>query len=308
MVIVLNTNACGGKGFQKWNLIKNKFINSQTHVISLQEDGFEKKLSESIKNGETKFIASGGDGTVNLLLNYLIQFTTSEQLKEIVIGAIGIGSSNDFHKPFNSKNNPIPYCIDFQSGDFRDVGLITCETISGKVEKYFLINASVGITAEANNLFNKSNFILRRLKQFNTKSAILYSAIKTIVSYKNLMAEIFVNGNKLETPITNLGITKNPHFSGDFRYDSPVDYTSGKFDVHLAHDMNGFEVLNLMKALTYNCFSKLKKTRSWISDNIKITSINNFTVEYDGEVLVTNRAEFKVLHNFIKVCGNGESI
>jgi len=305
MVIVLNTNACGGKGLQKWSMIENKFMNSQTHVISLQEEGFEKKLSQSIRKGETKFVAAGGDGTVNLLLNYLIQFTSSEQLKEIAIGAIGIGSSNDFHKPFNKTIAGIPACIDFQNADYRDVGLINCETTNGKIEKYFLINASVGITAQANHLFNNPDSNLSGLKRFSTKSAILYAAIKTIFAYKNLTANITINGENFTSAITNLGITKNPHFSGDFCYDSEPDYVSGKFDVHLAHEMNKFNILEMMHALTQNKFYKLEKTRSWKSGNIKITSDNNFAVEYDGEVLVGNHVEFKILNKFVKVCGNG---
>ena len=116
------------------------------------------------------------------------------------------------------------------------------------------------------------------------------------------MAELSVNGNKLEVSITNLGVTKNSHFSGDFCYDSPVDYTSGKFNIHLAYDMNRFEVLKLMKALTNNCFSKLKKIKSWQADNVKITSENNFTVEFDGEVITTKKVDIKILNKIIRVC------
>ena len=72
--------------------------------------------------------------------------------------------------------------------------------------------------------------------------------------------------------------------------------------------MNKFEIVNLMKALTSRSFSKLKKTKSWQTDRIKITSENNFAVEFDGEVVITNQVEFKVLNKYIKVCGNGKNI
>ena len=308
MVIVLNTTACGGKALHKWNQVKDHFSDSEITILFTNENVFATRLHESIKNGETQFVAAGGDGTINHLLNSLIRIATPDQLKNITIGAIGIGSSNDFHKPFYSKIEEIPVCVDFQNAYYRDVGFITCDSDKGKVEKYFLINASVGITAEANNLFNTPNSILRNLKRISTKSVILYSAIKTLMNYKNLFAKIYIDGNCFDTSITNLGITKNSHFSGDFCYDSPVDYTSGKFDVHLAHDMNRFEVLNLMKALTSNCFSKLDKTKSWKAETLIIKSDEDFLVDYDGEILITNQVEFRVLNNFIKVCGNGKSI
>jgi diacylglycerol kinase family enzyme len=307
IVIILNTNCCGGKGLAKWNQIKNYFLNSESTILLANENGLITKLQKAIEKGETQFVAAGGDGTMNYLLNSLIGIATPKQLKNITIGAVGIGSSNDFHKPFCSKIGEIPVCIDFQNAYHRDVCVIKYDTDAGKVEKYFLINASLGITAEGNNLFNKPDLILCRLKQLSTKTAIIYSAIKTMLTYRNLNAEIFVNGNKLKTNITNLGITKNPHFSGDFCYDSHASYDRGKYNVHLAHDMNKLDVLNLMKALTTSSFSKIEKTKSWLTDNIKVNSENNFAVEYDGEIIFTNKVEFIVLNKFIKVCGNGKS-
>lgn len=307
MVIILNTNCCGGKGLAKWNQVKNYIVDAEKIVLQSNEEGLKDKIKEPIEKGQTQFVAAGGDGTLNYLLNNLIELATNDQLRKITIGAVGIGSSNDFHKPFCLKFGDIPVCMDFENAYHRDVGVIKYDTDAGKVEKYFLINASLGITAEANNLFNKPDLILRRLIQLSTKTAIIYSATKTILNYRNLNAEIFVNGNKLKTNITNLGITKNPHFSGDFCYDSQADYTNGKFAIHLAYDMNKFEVLNLMKALASNSFSKLRKTKSWWTDWVKITSRNNFAVEYDGEVITTREVEFKILKNFIRVCGNGKN-
>jgi diacylglycerol kinase (ATP) len=307
MVIILNTNCCGGKGFEKWNQIKNDILNSETQILQTNESGFLDKLKEYIAKCETRFVSAGGDGTMNYLLNSLVGVASSDELKNITIGAIGIGSSNDFHKPFRSKIGEIPVCIDFQHEYLRDVGVIKYDSDKGIVEKYFLINASVGITAQANNLFNKSDLILPKLKRFNTKTAIFYSAIKTMMTYRNLSIEIIIDGDTLKTKLTNLGITKNPHFSGDFCYDSQTDYASGKFNVHLAHNMNKFEIVNLMKALISRSFSKLKKTKSWQTDRIKIASENNFAVEFDGEVVITNQVEFRVINKFIKVCGNEKS-
>lgn len=308
MVILLNTDCSGGKGLEKWNSIKNYMLNTETIILQSTDADLADKIKRYIANGETKFAAAGGDGTVNYLLNKLIELTDSDQRSKIILGAIGIGSSNDFHKPFHSKTEGIPVCMDFVNSYPRDVGVITYASDKGEKRKYFLINSSIGITAEANNLFNEPDFLLQKLKKFNTKSAILYAAVKTMVTYKNLHSEIIVNGGSVKTSITNLGITKNPQFSGDFCYDTKASYSSGKFDVHLAHDMNKFEILKLINALTSNRFSKLIKTLSWHIDSLRVTSQNNFAVEFDGEVILTNKVEFRILNNFIKVCDHGKSI
>jgi diacylglycerol kinase (ATP) len=308
MVIFLNTNCCGGKGLQKWNQFKNQILNPEVTVLLTNEKGLIPKLKESIERGETQFVAAGGDGTVNYLLNSLVEIATPERLKDITIGAIGIGSSNDFHKPFCSMIGEIPVCVDFQKAYQRDVGVITCGSEISKVEKYFLINASIGITAQANHLFNNPDRFLRKLKIMNTNSAILYSAFKTLIGHQNVNVEIESGEFKLKTRVTNLGVTKSPHFSGGFSYDSKADYSDGKFNIHLTSDMNKIEALRLMRALTQNKYSRLEKVRSWQCEKILITSQNKLAVEYDGEVVMTNKVEFKVLNKLIKVCGNGKSI
>ena len=302
MVILLNTGSCQGKGVNKWNNIKNTFANAQTKIITLQETDFEKNICTAISNGQTQFVAAGGDGTVNLLLNKLFQYLSREQLKNIELGAIGIGSSNDFHKPVRNCIDQVPVCIDFDNAYLRDVGLINFKTENGTASKYFIINASIGITAKANDLFNNPDTILRKLKETHTNSAILFAAIKTILTYKNFLAQVIFNGKIIETSITNLGIVKNPHFSGDFCYDTLWDYSSGKFDIHLAYNMNKFEVLNLMNALIHKNFSKLPNTKSWATESFTVKSDNEFIIEFDGETIKTCEANFTVLKQAIKVC------
>lgn len=302
MVIYLNTNCCGGKSLERWNRVKDYFLNSDVVIIQTTDNNYLSELKKHIEKGETQFLAAGGDGTVNYLLNFIIKNTAPDRLPQINLGAIGIGSSNDFHKPSSVMIEDISVCHNFINAYLRDIGVIKYESINGKIEKYFFINASIGITAQANKIFNSSFWLLRTMKRTNTKLAILFSAIKTILFYKNLNAEICINNNKLRTQITNLGITKNPHFSGDFCYDCKADYTNGKFDVHLAQYMNKYEIFKLMSSLTRNNFSKLKKVKSWQSDTITITSPKDFEVEYDGEVILTNNVEFTILKQAIKVC------
>lgn len=308
MLILINRNCSGGRGIKKWIRIQDYFKIYNPILLNADDSEIKEKLKAAIHNGETVFIASGGDGTVNHLLNLLIQTATSEELKKFTIGAVGIGSSNDFHKPFNAMIEGIPLSVDFEHATLRDVVIIYYALNDHQLSKYFLINASIGITAEANNFFNKTDRVLNLLKKVNTKSAILYSALKTIFSYKNLIANICINGAGFKTKITNLGITKNSHFSGDFCYDSVACYDNEKFDVHLAYDMRKLEVLRLMKALTTKSFSKLPKTKSWQSDRIIVSSHRKFVVEFDGEVICTNKVEFRILPKFIKVCGNGKII
>ncbi|MBT8392421.1 MAG: hypothetical protein KJO48_11700 [Ignavibacteria bacterium] len=309
MQVILNKKACGGKAIKKWERVCKplNLNNGSTEIFCVGRNASENEfILNSIKKGKTDFVIAGGDGTLNHLLNVLINLSEPDYLSQVRIGAVGIGSSNDFHKPFQSKNilNMIPYKLNFKKAFQRDVGCLQFESNGMRLKKYFLINASLGITAEGNNFFNNPDSILEFLKKFNTQSAITYAAIKNIFTYKNFFGEIRSNNKIFGTNITNIGIIKCPFFSGKLRYQSTPLLNNGLFDVHLFHSFKKWRLLdlfyNLGNGVSDNSFNK----KFWRTNKLKITSQNEFAVEFDGEVIRTKSVEFSVIPRLIKVCIN----
>ena len=308
MLILINPKACGGTALNKWKILEpellNKFDNLDTIILN-GDHSFRMKIKKALQNGETQFISAGGDGTLNLLVNFIINNTSTDQLNNIMIGAIGIGSSNDFYKPVNQCEaiNNIPVKINSNVYEMRDVGKITIDNEDIIRTKYFLINSSIGITAEANYFFNNPDGILKSLKRKNTDLAIIYAALRELLKYKNFEAEIISEEcGRINTKITNLGIVKNPNFSGSMNYGYSADYESGLFNIHICYDMNLKDRLKLFWALNNGKFNCLGKTKSLTTNRLIINSVKPFFIEFDGEIIISNSVEFSVLHKFLKVC------
>lgn len=307
MYLLLNTYAGGGSAEKKWEYIKssvqNKFKDLKVILLDRKAD-VNNIIKDAIKNDEENFILAGGDGTVNQFINKLIDYTDKKDIKGIRIGAIGIGSSNDFHKPIYNYLIPrIPAKINFNSYEQRDVGVIKYKAGTQLLQKYFLLNASIGVTSEANNLFNNPDGVLRLLKKYFTSTAILYSAFKTIFSYKNIEAKIIFNSNEVYSfQISNLSIIKNPNISGDLSYPSDPDYQNGLYDIYLTHSMNKLNLINLLKSLSNKVFPKNEKTKYCKTSKIKVTAESEFLIEFDGEIIKTNYAEFSILNKYLNVC------
>ena len=307
MFIIINPFAAGSTALTKWKILENS-LPLDKHSCSMHfmngKTSFSQLIQNALTNGQREFIAAGGDGTVNFLLNSLLKYSKPGIQRDIKIGAIGIGSSNDFHKPFNGlERDQIPVKINFEKTKLRDVGFLKFINDKKSIIKYFLINASIGLTAEANHLFNKPDRVLKRLKKGSTASAIYYAALKTIFLYRNLNAELECNiKGRIKTKITNMGIVKSPYFSGDLCYNSPMNLGNGFYDIHLCEDLSKVNSLFLLWALEYNKLEKISKLKSWKTNQILVSADKFFTVEYDGETIKTKSVEFGILKKQIKVC------
>ena len=201
--------------------------------------------------------------------------------------------------------NDIPVKVDFNSCEQRDVGVIKYKLGSEFLHKYFLLNASIGVTAEANNLFNKPDRVLKFFKKHFTGLAILYSAIKTIFSYKNFETKIIFDSYEAYSfNISNLSIIKSPNISGDLSYPSDADYQNGLYDIYLTHSMNKLDLITLLKSLANKDFPKNDKTKYCKTSKIKVTAEKNFLIEFDGETISTNYAEFSILNKYLNICTN----
>jgi diacylglycerol kinase (ATP) len=308
MVIFVNPGAGGGNALKKWKRFKEMLPCSafppKAYIMNGRASTL-RKIREELEGGECEFVAAGGDGTVNFLLNTVVSQVSPAFLPALRFGAIGLGSSNDFHKPYplTNRHAGIPTRINFASAEPRDLGFLTFDDAGRGVIRYFLVNASVGVTASANHFFNNPDRLLALLKRVHTPSAIIYAAFHTIgTCTNNLMSVTSQETGTFTTALTNIGIVKNPHFSGTLRYHSPIEYRNGMFDVHLAYGMSRREMVGLLQALGRGNFAPIRKKLSWRASSITLRALHPFAVEFDGEVIHAREVHFGILPGSVKVC------
>ena len=308
MFIILNGNSNNGRGLRRWEESKRELearFFGRGYKLAVDSADLGSQLGEEYARGERVFVAAGGDGSVNFLLN-TIMTTGGLNPREIILGAVGLGSSNDFHKPYSTSKRTRSgvYCrLDAAAAVPHNVGQVDYEDETGeRRRKYFIINGSLGIIARGNYLFNSDERVVRWLKPRWVLGTISYLTLKTLFSTKNIPVRISVGGEMLETEATTLSIIINPHFTGNLSYDCGDFSCRDDFGIALCERMGAVERFRTLSALTKGRFNGLPKTRFWESPEVDLDPAFPTPLEMDGEVVVARGIQIRLLKGAVKTC------
>ena len=310
MIVLLNPRANHGRAAKRWCRLQHRVEaeGRSLEVISLNGRLTPDDFSRFRRRGHEVVIAAGGDGTVNGVINALIDPQTDRPRQPLALGAIGLGSSNDFHKPIAGRRcvQGLPLRIDVDGARPVDLGKVSLRDAEGRTRiRYFAINASFGVTALGNYVFNHPNRALAWAKGRSVSAAIALAIAEALVRFRPLPLTISLSGStqsQTTYEVVNLGILKNVHFTGCLRYDTPVTPDDGQFDVNL---YEGLGVRGMLGALCHLCRGRFLGTRGshhWRTDRLEVRSPFPVPLETDGEVYLVSEARFEVVPSCLRLC------
>ncbi len=194
-ITIVNKAAGGGKTEKAWPEIEY-FL--RKHGINFEVYFTDRRMhaaiiaKNKIKEGYSRIIVVGGDGTMNEVINGLFSQGVI-QTTEVMLGMISVGTGNDWAKMFNI---PTAYeeavlTIKKQRTFLQDAGLVQY-TKNGKVwNRYFINIAGLGFGAR---VVERSNRMKEKGKSSST--LYLYNIFTSLMGYKAQKADIR-NGRKI---------------------------------------------------------------------------------------------------------------
>lgn len=303
--VLINRSSNNNIGGVKWDKIENSILTQLSnikHVINYHNNFDMLKCIKTLSSQHNikGFISAGGDGSLNILLNSIFTLYP-EQTKDFFIGAIGLGSSNDFLKPFSTLYQGIPVQISTKHIKPVDIGKVTFIDKGEKKERYFIINASIGIVANANKLFNNGDVFINLFKSKFVNFTILYTALKTILKNKNLKVRITYNDVNETIPLSNLSVIKKQYISGGFRFDQRINQDDGDLGLNYMYNMNKVEIIRTLMDLKNGCFSGKVKRKTAKTKKIRIITNEPVALETDGEVQYATDIIFTIIPKAINI-------
>lgn len=308
MNLLVNPTANSGKSQA---LVRNLILQGSVGRQRIQsicydygDQAVEKWCLEQLERGEGFFVAAGGDGTLNYLLNRLmsIALVRPEFADKIELGAIGLGSSNDAHKPIDGRQSRPFLKVDRRCLKRIDIGKLESRLGDKKEERYFLLNSSVGLTSEANDLFNSSStWWLRVCKKVSTELAIHVTALVTLLKNRKQPLVIEIGSQQGDYLVNNLSIFKRRHFAGSFKFNEEPQVDDGLFHIKVHHSMGRAQLLRAAVGLLTGRFKEGEKSFSGVERTVvaRTEGSRPFRVEIDGEVLRAHYARWTVVDRAI---------
>ena len=306
-LVIVNPNAGNGRGAKDWDKIAEllKKENISYTVYFTERKGNAIELSQdAIEAGFRKIITVGGDGTLNEVLNGVFS-NNSCPTTDIVLSLIPVGTGNDWGRMFGI---PLDYAkaVKIISEDKRmlhDVGLISFFNDNKKKERYFINIAGLGFESV---VVRKTNH--QKDNGHGGKLIYFYNLLTSLLSYKNTMATIIIDGETKQANVFSINIGNGRYCGGGMRQTPNAMPDDGLLDVTVINGMGKFEIVRNLKILYDGTILSHPKIEGYKCRKIKVTSESIMYIEADGESLGHTPAEFTIIPSGINIVYNTKII
>lgn len=306
-LVIVNPNAGNGRGKKDWNKIDDllKKANISFSVYFTEKKGHAIELSrEAAEAGFRKIITVGGDGTLNEVLNGVFS-NNSCQPTDIVLSLIPVGTGNDWGRMFGI---PLDYpkavkIISENKRMLHDVGLISFFNGNEKKKRYFINIAGLGFESV---VVRKTNH--QKDNGHGNKLIYFYNLLTSLLSYKNTMAEIIIDGEIKQANVFSVNIGNGRYCGGGMRQTPNALPYDGQLDVTVINGMGKFEIVRNLKILYDGTILNHPKIEGYRCRNVKINSDSIMYIEADGESLGHTPAEFSIIPSGINIIYNTKII
>lgn len=235
-------------------------------IHSLQNGGYEVTLYrtmsiegiyESMKSAEGYdcIIASGGDGTLNHVINAMVKNNIN-----IPIGILPSGTANDFANHLNIPRNLIDACNVISNGKTTELDL-------GKInDRYFVNVAAAGLLTDVSQKININ------VKNTLGKMAYYLKGIEQIPNFKSVPVRIKHEGSVIEEMVY-LFVILNGDTAGGFKLAPDSNAYDGNLNLIAIKSCNVVDLFNL--------FIKMLMGEHLGDSNVIYLKGKDFTIECD---------------------------
>lgn len=232
-------------------------------------------------NEEISIYVAGGDGTLNEVVNGVIDFDN------VRLGIIPIGSGNDFVRSLGKLENYFDLNKQLE-GKTKKVDIIKLDVLGDDPKTIYGIN-SINMGFDGN-----SAILAHKLKKFHFISgamSYIFAVVFNLILKKGVNLKVYIDDNLVnDGRLLMLSIANGKFCGGGFCGSPKAVIDDGKLDILMVKNISGLKFLNLYKPFKegkiFDVPSIEKIIKNYQTEAIKIeyNDENSFFV-IDGEMI-----------------------
>lgn len=271
---------------------------SKDYDILLYETKKEKDATRFVKeyldnnpNEEVRFIACGGDGTINEV------FSGAYNYKNAYVSFYPCGSGNDFVKAFD--NNKSFYDIEkiINSKEYKEIDLL-------KVNDYYSVNVvNFGFDTTVAKQVNDD----REKTGHGSKFSYIKGIVKAFITSMKTNANIYVDNELLnkEGEIILASFANGKYYGGSFKCAPKAILDDGEIEVCIVKPITRIRLLTIIKTYTEGKHLDNPKLEDVViyrrAKNIKIKSDQEIAYTLDGEIIYAKELNIDIIPHALKL-------
>jgi len=279
-------NPYAGKGItgRLWPEVKKNLdkLSPEITYDFTQYPGHASTLARDIKRiGVDGVIAVGGDGTINEVINGLVD-------SNLPLGIIPTGTGNDLSRTLGIPQDPFEAVIILAQAKLTEINL-------GEVNGTYFVNvASVGFDAAVAGLVNKRRFL-------KGKAAYYGAILLNIIRNRHYNLSISLDGNIIEKKCTLVAIANGKYYGAGQKIAPQADYTDDLFDVVIIASAPRVDILKTLPGIKDGRHLRSPYVNIYKAKIVTVSSGGYAPAQADGELLEGLPQTFKISEKKLKI-------
>jgi len=298
MKLIVNPVAANGAVGRNWPRVRD-FLQAEGarfDTVLTEEPGHATQLArQALNDGYRTIVAVGGDGTVNEVLNGLVEEGSVDP--EVTLGIIPWATGTDFARTLDIPRDYVEACRHLLRCEPRpvDLGRITCFREGQEVERYFINAAGLGFDGEV------AEVVKRFPKVLGGTITYLVCLLIALVTYRNKNVELSFDGQPVRGRVNSVIVCNGRYFGGGMFIAPGASLDDGLFNVVILGNLNKLEVVVNLPRIYKGTHLTHPKVSHFYAKEVHVEARERMFLQAEGELIGEAPATFQIIPQALRV-------
>jgi diacylglycerol kinase (ATP) len=298
MKLIVNPVAANGAVGKNWPRIRD-FLQDEgvsfDAVLTEAPEHATQLAQQALDDGYRTIVAVGGDGTVNEVINGLVEEGSVDP--EVTLGIIPYGKGADFARMLGMPRDYMEACRQLLRLEPRlvDLGRITCLREGHEVERYFINAAGLGFDGEVAEVVNRFPKVLGGTITY------LVCLLIGLVTYRNKNVELSFDGQHARGRVNSVIVCNGCYVGGGMFIAPGALFDDGLFYVVILGNLNKLEVVVNLPRVYKGTHLTHPKVSHFAAKEVHVEARERMFLQAEGELIGEAPATFRIIPQALKV-------